>query len=88
MLDEYVFELKKSVSAAALLHNLNIAWDAGNGIAGVAVEKLLKGEQAHHTCLYLESDSRFPNHHPDPSVAKNIDLQTTILPRGAASPLA
>ncbi len=80
MLDEYVFELKKSVASSGALHNLNIAWDAGNGIAGVAVEKLLKGEQAHHTCLYLESDSRFPNHHPDPSVAKNMaDLQTTIL---------
>jgi len=80
MLDEYVFELKKSVAHSGVLEKLHIAWDAGNGVAGIVVEELLKGLKNDHTTLYLESDSRFPNHHPDPSVAANLaDLQTTIL---------
>jgi phosphomannomutase len=79
MLDEYVFELKKSVNGSGALENLHIAWDGGNGAAGVAVEELLKGIKSPHTTLYLDSDSRFPNHHPDPSVAKNLaDLQKAI----------
>ncbi len=80
MLDEYVFELKKSLGASRALDKLQVAWDAGNGVAGIAVEPFLKGAKAEQTTLYLESDSRFPNHHPDPSVAKNLaDLQTKIL---------
>jgi phosphomannomutase len=80
MLDEYVFELKKSLGKSGALEKLHIAWDAGNGVAGVVVEELLNGNKGEHTTLYLESDSRFPNHHPDPSVAANLaDLQTAIL---------
>lgn len=85
MLDEYVFELKKSVAASGALDKLHIAWDAGNGVAGIAVEELLKGQKSEHTTLYLDSDSRFPNHHPDPSVAKNLaDLQKSIMAAGGS----
>ncbi|MFZ4541768.1 MAG: phosphomannomutase/phosphoglucomutase [Rickettsiales bacterium] len=80
MLDEYVFELKKSLGSTDALENLHIAWDAGNGVAGIVVHELLKNVKQEHTTLYLESDSRFPNHHPDPSVAANLaDLQNAIL---------
>ena len=80
MLDEYVFELKKSLGESRALDTLSIAWDAGNGVAGLVVEDLLKTAQAAHTRLYLDSDSRFPNHHPDPAVPANMaDLQTAIL---------
>ncbi len=80
LLDEYVFELKKSVNGSGALDKLHIAWDAGNGVAGIVVEELLKDSKADQTTLYLDSDSRFPNHHPDPSVAANLaDLQTAII---------
>lgn len=80
MRDEYVFELKKSLGTSHDLDALSIAWDAGNGVAGIIVEELLKTANGEHKTLYLESDSQFPNHHPDPSVAANLgDLQTTIL---------
>lgn len=80
MLDEYLFELKKVVAKSDVLNTLHLAWDAGNGVAGIVVEELLKNAKAEQTTLYLEPDSRFPNHHPDPSVASNLaDLQTKIL---------
>jgi phosphomannomutase len=80
MLDEYAFELKKSVAGSDALDKLHIAWDAGNGVAGIAVEELLKSAKAEQTTLYFTSDSRFPHHHPDPSVPDNLaDLQTAIL---------
>lgn len=80
MLDEYVFELKKCVEKSGALDDLSIAWDAGNGVAGIVVEALLKTTPNAHPTLYLEPDSRFPNHHPDPAVPENLaDLQTTIL---------
>ncbi len=81
MLDEYVFELKKTLGPkGGALDALHIAWDAGNGVAGIVVEELVKDAKTEQTGLYLESDSQFPNHHPDPAVPKNLaDLQTKIL---------
>jgi phosphomannomutase/phosphoglucomutase len=36
------------------------------------------------TPLFAESDGRFPNHHPDPTVAENlVDLQRTVRATGA-----
>lgn len=79
MLDEYVFELKKVLEKSHALDTMPIAWDAGNGVAGMVIEELLKLTKAEHAKLYLDSDSNFPNHHPDPSVAENLkDLQKTI----------
>jgi phosphomannomutase len=80
MLDEYVFELNKVMGEDSALERLHVAWDAGNGAMGVAVEALLATGKAAHTTLYLEADGTFPNHHPDPAVAENLaDLQTAIL---------
>lgn len=49
MLDEYVFELKKVVKKNEALNKLHIAWDAGNGVAGIAVEELLKSAKGEQT---------------------------------------
>lgn len=52
---------------------LRIAWDAGNGVAGPAVEAFCKALPEHsHFPLFTKIDSTFPNHHPDPSVPKNL----------------
>lgn len=86
MLDEYVFELKKALGGLALA-DIPIAWDAGNGVAGLVVEALLKASGNKHAKLYLEPDSSFPNHHPDPAVPENMAaLQKTI--RNAKGALA
>ncbi len=52
---------------------LNVVWDNGNGAAGQALQKLVGSLPGHHTVLNGEIDGRFPAHHPDPTVAKNLE---------------
>ena len=62
---------------------VNAVWDAGNGIAGPAMQAIadrLPGKQA---TLFAEVDGTFPNHHPDPTVPENLqDLIKTVLEGG------
>ncbi len=52
---------------------LRIVWDAGNGAAGPIVEAFCEALPEHfHIALFTDIDSSFPNHHPDPSVPKNL----------------
>ncbi len=51
---------------------LKVAWDAGNGATGEIVQELVKKLPGKHTTLFTEIDGTFPNHHPDPSVVKNM----------------
>jgi phosphomannomutase len=51
---------------------LKIAWDAGNGAAGEIMQQLSKRISAEHILLFEEIDGTFPNHHPDPTVPKNL----------------
>ena len=46
--------------------------DAGNGTGGVVCVPLLRALGFEVTPLYCEMDGRFPNHHPDPTVEKNV----------------
>lgn len=47
-------------------------YDCGNGVAGVVVQDIFKS--LNFTCkgLFVEPDGSFPNHHPDPTVEKNL----------------
>ena len=84
MLDEYIFELRQALGESGALKKLSIAWDAGNGVAGIVVDTLLKAKGNQHTLLYTDVDSTFPNHHPDPSVPENLaDLQKAIAANSA-----
>lgn len=88
LLDEYVLELKRVLGDDTLLDRMPLAWDAGNGVAGIVIRELLKFTKAPHVELFLDPDSNFPNHHPDPAVAANMaDLQQAIRTAGSA-PLA
>jgi phosphomannomutase len=59
---------------------LKIAWDAGNGAAGEIMQQLTKRIAADHILLFEKIDGTFPNHHPDPTEAKNLqDLIKTVL---------
>ncbi len=66
---EYVTILQKAYKGK---RPLKIAWDAGNGAAGRIVEILTQGLPGTHSTLFCEIDGTFPNHHPDPSEAKNL----------------
>jgi phosphomannomutase len=50
-----------------------IGWDAGNGAAGPILDMLIERLPGQHYAIFTEVDGRFPNHHPDPTVEKNLD---------------
>jgi phosphomannomutase len=52
---------------------LKIVWDNGNGAAGEVLQELIKHIPGHHTVIFPEIDGHFPNHHPDPTVPKNLE---------------
>jgi len=56
-----------------------IGWDAGNGAAGPLLDMLVERLPGQHHVIFSEVDGRFPNHHPDPTVEKNLeDLKTLV----------
>ncbi len=59
--------------------DLRVAWDNGNGAAGEIIRRLTKKLPGKHVLLFDKIDGTFPNHHPDPTVAKNlVDLQKAV----------
>lgn len=62
---------------------LKVAWDAGNGAAGEILQMLTAKLPGEHILLFDDIDGDFPNHHPDPTVDKNlIDLQAAVRDNG------
>ncbi|RAX54522.1 phospho-sugar mutase [Helicobacter sp. 16-1353] len=56
-----------------------IAVDCGNGVAGIAIKKVLENLKIDYLPLYFKPDGSFPNHHPDPSEEKNLsDLKNAM----------
>jgi phosphomannomutase/phosphoglucomutase len=55
-----------------LERSLRVIIDAGNGTAGPVAPKLIRDLGCEVEEMYTEMDGRFPNHHPDPTVPKNI----------------
>src|SRR4051795_13644246 len=56
-----------------------IGWDAGNGAAGPVLDMLVEQLPGHHHVLFSQVDGTFPNHHPDPTVEKNLaDLKALV----------
>ncbi len=51
---------------------LRVVVDSGNGTAGLVAPKLIRDLGHDVIELFSEPDARFPNHHPDPSVEKNL----------------
>jgi len=50
-----------------------VGWDAGNGAAGPVLDELIQRLPGQHYAIFTTVDGRFPNHHPDPTVEKNLD---------------
>ncbi len=62
---------------------LKVVIDAGNGTGGVAVP-IFERLGVEVVPLFTEPDGRFPNHHPDPTVEKNLEpLKRKVLETGA-----
>ncbi len=60
----------------ATTRKLKAVIDGGNGMGGVTAVPVYERLGIEMVKLYIEPDSTFPNHHPDPTVAEN--LQDTI----------
>jgi len=49
-----------------------IVVDAGNGVADTVLSDIFNALELDYKGLYMKPDGTFPNHHPDPSVEKNL----------------
>lgn len=77
-IDDYVDHLFRIVPARSVAA-LDVAVDGGNGMAGVAVERVFDRLAAGLTGLFLEPDGTFPNHPADPLVPENLaDLRSLM----------
>ncbi len=57
--------------------------DAGNGVADTVITDIFDALDFDYIGLYLEPDGTFPNHHPDPSVEKNlVDVKAALEKEG------
>jgi phosphomannomutase len=81
VMEAYVSRMLEGLAGidTAALAGLRIGWDAGNGAAGPALERLVARLPGEHICLYTEVDGHFPNHHPDPTDEANLaDLKRLV----------
>lgn len=59
---------------------LKAVWDIGNGVVGVNIAQVVAKLPGRHVVLNEKVDGTFPSHHPDPTVAKNLEqLQAAVL---------
>ena len=59
-------------------------WDPGNGSAGPITRALAARLPGTHFVINGDVDGNFPNHHPDPTVAKNLEQLITEVTREKA----
>ncbi len=76
--DEYI---NRNIQNFKINKKLKIAWDLGNGAVGEVFDNLIsKISPAEHIIINKEVDGNFPNHHPDPTVPKNlIQIQNSVI---------
>ncbi|WP_431855665.1 phosphoglucomutase/phosphomannomutase PgmG, partial [Azospirillum sp.] len=78
--DAYVARLLQDYDGT---RDLTIAWDAGNGASGEILRRLTAKLPGKHVLLFDAIDGTFPNHHPDPTVEKNlVDLKRAVAEHG------
>jgi phosphomannomutase len=69
---------------ASELKPFHVVWDCGNGAVGAVIHALVQQLPGKHVPLNATVDGTFPAHHPDPSVASNLEqLSRAVLAQGA-----
>jgi len=69
--DAYVAAMKERFDFTGA--SLRFVLDAGNGAGGPLAIKVMRALGLSPDPLFCEMDGNFPNHHPDPTVPKNLD---------------
>jgi phosphomannomutase / phosphoglucomutase len=70
ILDEYSQQIAANVQLGP--RRLKVIVDGGNGMGGMVGAPLYQAMGCDVVELFCEPDSRFPNHHPDPTVVENM----------------
>ncbi|MGZ5279579.1 MAG: phosphomannomutase/phosphoglucomutase [Pseudobdellovibrionaceae bacterium] len=79
---KYLERYKKEFGS---FNDLKVVLDCGNGAAGCIVRRLFESLGLKPTILFEQPDGRFPNHHPDPTIEKNLKwLAETVRSEKAA----
>jgi phosphomannomutase / phosphoglucomutase len=77
ILTPYVERYKKEFAG---MPAIPVVLDCGNGAGGVIARRLFEAAGLKPVILFEEPDGRFPNHHPDPTVEKNLSaLKAEVL---------
>ncbi len=86
ILHAYVSHIRSDVKLA---RPFKVVVDCGNGVAGVVAPHLMQALGCEVIKLFCDVDGHFPNHHPDPSVPKNMeDMIKSVQAEGADLGLA
>lgn len=73
ILDAYIdFQTHRQKALEEQAHKPKVVVDAGNGTAGLVTPEIFKKLGCEVVELFCEPDGSFPNHHPDPTVEKNL----------------
>lgn len=72
IIEKYIDYVTKNVQLPRLKRPIKVVLDSGNGTAGPVAPKLMRRLGCDVVELFSAPDGRFPNHHPDPTVAGNL----------------
>jgi phosphomannomutase / phosphoglucomutase len=84
VIDRYIDDVIQRIGK--LSRPMRVVYDCGNGAGALVAPQLFArlGTQGGGRGLFCESDGTFPNHHPDPTVPKNLeDLIAAVRADGA-----
>ncbi len=77
ILDSYTEEIRLFIKEP--FKKLKVVMDAGNGMAGLSIEKVFKNTELEVIPLYTKLDGSFPNHETNPKIEKNqTDLKRKV----------
>ncbi|MBI5642998.1 MAG: phosphomannomutase/phosphoglucomutase [Deltaproteobacteria bacterium] len=74
IISSYIDHVSRNITLPALKRPLKVVLDSGNGTAGPVAVPLVKKLGCEVIELFSEPDGRFPNHHPDPTIPKNLQF--------------
>ncbi|HEY6330216.1 MAG TPA: phosphomannomutase/phosphoglucomutase [Blastocatellia bacterium] len=82
VIPEYLDYVFSNVKLGA--RKLKVVVDSGNGMGGIVAVPLYRRMGCEVVELFTDPDSRFPNHHPDPTVVENMrSVAQTVIETGA-----
>ncbi len=69
--DDYIRRMLKDYDGGD--RKLTVVWDPGNGSGAEITRQMVQHLPGTHIVINGEIDGNFPNHHPDPTVLKNLE---------------